>query len=169
MTETYRPQPGDQVRVRRFEQPSLEPGDPDRKLVMELTGTVTSAHRNNVMELDPASVVVRDGDDGPPGVSALVNLGYTFLGQGTRDARGRCWYLVTEVTRLGTAEDQLAMAKDEYDRLARLWGDAQQVADAAREARDRAGLRLEGAEAAGLRPADRGGGVTAWPAGRATG
>jgi hypothetical protein len=103
----YVPAFGDRVRVRRYEQPSLRPGDPDRKLLIELTGTITYASRVTI-DLDPATVVItvnETGHDDPLGAMWRVGLRYVFLGstgqtvpRATADADGRNWYLVTEVT-----------------------------------------------------------------------
>lgn len=77
---TYIPRAGDRVRVRRYEQPRLRSGDPDRVLTHEWTGTV-----------DRHDGVVTDGGD-------LVSFAYTFVSDGP--VPGTRAYFVTEVEPL---------------------------------------------------------------------
>jgi hypothetical protein len=75
----YVPRAGDRVRARRYEQPTLKPGDPARVLMAEWTGT---ANAHNGMVADSGS---------------YVSFDYVFLGASRRDGS---LYAVTEVELL---------------------------------------------------------------------
>jgi hypothetical protein len=89
----YVPRPGERVTVRRYIQPTLTPGDPERKLTFQVTGTLTdveikgSAYR---LSFGSPDLVVQYDDDGhrEPAMFDVVFTGYTFL---------KPDYLVTEV------------------------------------------------------------------------
>ena len=96
MTETtaaYEHLVGKAVRVRRYEQPGLADGHPERVLTAEHRGTVTRLLPHDVIELR-----VSDSPGGPGLVR--VGLGYAYLGTGSQDDRGQYHYLVTEVVPL---------------------------------------------------------------------
>ena len=104
MTETtsaYAHLVGRAVRVRRYHQPGLADGDPERQLAHEHTGIVTRLLPHDVIELR-----VTDSPGGPGLVQ--VGLGYVYLGlgQGGSDSLGRGKYLVTEVTPLADCEPE---------------------------------------------------------------
>jgi hypothetical protein len=73
---------GRNVRIRRYVQPTLKDGDPDRELRGETAGTVT--------RIDRRGRLVLDSDPDP------VWPGYQFLGGDPQLAT--CRYLVTEIT-----------------------------------------------------------------------
>jgi hypothetical protein len=77
----YEPKRGDRVRARRYEQPTLIPGDPRRVLTGEWTGTVNAHH----------GMLTDDG----PARSTYLSFGYVFLGGRPED--GTAAYAVTEV------------------------------------------------------------------------
>jgi hypothetical protein len=94
----YEPRPGDRVTVRRYQQPTLTPGDPERKLTFQFTGTVTKrSQKGNIafLRFDSDDVVLQYDDDGhrSPDLFDLVCLDYVFVNPG---------YLVTEVVPAGT-------------------------------------------------------------------
>jgi hypothetical protein len=76
-----KPAPGDSVTVRRWVQPSLEPGDPRRELAVEYSGVIG----------DMADGLILMGEAG----GGFFCPDYVFLG-GDPQA-GTCAYLVTEI------------------------------------------------------------------------
>jgi hypothetical protein len=120
MTETYTPEPGHRVRVRRYEVPCPElPGHAERKLLLELDGTVAS------VQPKAGGVLFR-----LKGMEDLIYTGYQFSGQDS--GHGCSWSLVTEVIRAGDVA-----AHDQAERAARV---------AARDAEVVARQRLKGAQ-----------------------
>jgi hypothetical protein len=109
VSETYIPDVGQRVRIRRYIQPSLTPGDIARQMNSDVEGTVSAVGaRGRTIDMDPASAVVHyvaDGKDreAPYGTMWRVGLGYVFLGG--KPQEGTCMYLVTEVEALPEAGD----------------------------------------------------------------
>jgi hypothetical protein len=127
MNDSYRPEPGHLVRVRRYEVPCPElPGAPHRKLVIETTGRVLrieGSPDNGVMHLDPATVAVQVDEicpEGPVSDHARVGLGYVFLGQ--EPGHGVSWTLETEVVSLDAQMTEYLAARDRVERLVEKYG-----------------------------------------------
>jgi hypothetical protein len=101
MTEPDIPGAGLRVRIRRYIQPSLTPGDIARQMNSDVEATIASVGaRGRTIDVDPASALVHyvaDGKDreAPYGTMWRVGLGYVFLGG--KPQEGTCMYLVTEV------------------------------------------------------------------------
>lgn len=74
---------GTRVRVRRWIQPTLRPGDPERELADEITGTVAGVPGS-------AGLMILDSRPGEP-----VCPEFQFLGGLPQDGTAR--YMVTEV------------------------------------------------------------------------
>ena len=88
MTEPYIPEPGHLVSIQRWEVPCPEiPGTWDRRLLIEIDGTVES-----VREVADGHMVKLAGDDADP-----IFTGNQFAG--TDSFQGPSWVLVTTVTR----------------------------------------------------------------------
>ena len=108
-SEPITPSKGQRVRIRRYIQPSLTPGDIARELSSDVTATATKVWpQGNVIDLDPATAVVHyvnnEGRrDDPFGLAWRVGLDFVFLGGKPQD--GTCMYLVTEVEVLPEAGD----------------------------------------------------------------
>lgn len=133
---TYDPQPGDRVRVRRYEVPCPElPDGPKRHLVIELTGSVLrvdGSADNGVLCLDPHGIAVqvdRIMEDPTVTDHAMVGLGYVFLGQDPN--HGVTWTLETEVISLAAQLAEYLAAKDECERLVDEWAKTGKPADSA--------------------------------------
>jgi hypothetical protein len=77
----YEPKEGERVRARRYEQPTLRHGDPDRRLIGDWTG-IANAHNGMLT------------DDGPAR-STYLSFDYVFLGGRPQDGTAR--YAVTDV------------------------------------------------------------------------
>ena len=93
----YVPRPGERVAVRRYQQPTLTPGDPERKLTFQVAGTLTDVKARGgeyLLSFGNPDLVVQYDDDGhrEPAMFDVVFTGYTFLKPG---------YLVTEVVPAG--------------------------------------------------------------------
>jgi len=110
----YVPEVGHQVRVQRWEVPCPEiPGHAERRLLIEMDGTVAS-----VRELAGGYLVQLEGDDADP-----IFTGYQFSGQDPD--HGCSWSLVTEVmpASQARAHDQARQlaeylkAKEAYEAL----------------------------------------------------
>ena len=90
----YVPRPGERVTVRRYMQPTLTPGDPERCLMIQFTGVIARlSDLEHKIYFEPGSMVteyLRLPHDGPEWLSP-VGTDYVYLGQ---SAGG---YYVTEV------------------------------------------------------------------------
>jgi hypothetical protein len=89
----YVPRPGDRVTVRRYQQPTLADGDPQRSMTFQVTGTLTGAKSQAdgvMLHFDLQDLTVQYDDDGHryPEMFEQVFTGYVFL---------KPDYLVTEV------------------------------------------------------------------------
>jgi hypothetical protein len=140
MTESYTPRPGDQVRVRRYQVPTPElPGTAERKMVLEVTGTVAT-----VREVTGGALFRLEGDPEWP-----MFTGYQFSGQDPE--HGCSWSLQTEVVPLAgvAAHDQaehdarVADAEAGKARALALWERAREAEVVARQQLKGARERLE--------------------------
>lgn len=106
MTETYIPEPGHLVRLRRWEVPCPEiPGTWDRRLLIEIDGIVES-----VREVAAGHLVKLAGD------SDSYFTGYQFAGMDS--SQGPSWSLRTEVTRRVWVSVSSHRARGKLDQLA---------------------------------------------------
>jgi hypothetical protein len=139
VTEIYTPEPGDQVRVRRYQVPTPElPGTAEREMIVEYTGTVGE---------------VRKRADGVlfqlAGFGHDIFTGYQFSGQDPE--HGCSWSLHTEVVPLAdvAAHDQaqhaarVAAGEAEVARALALYERARDAVPAARQRLKGAQERLE--------------------------
>lgn len=146
-TPAYTPKPGDQVRVRRYEAPCPElPGHTERKLRLELTGTIAT-----VRGVSDGHLITLEGEPDP------IFTGYQFSGQDPD--HGCSWSLRTEVVPLAdvAAHDQaelaakVATAEREHGAALALWERARDGEVVARQRLLGAHERVQAAQRAAAR------------------